>query len=138
MEKMTHLILAFLVLLLFGFVLNFPIYMAVFAFVGVLIPDIDIRSRKLHRKLFHNVWMLVILLFIGFITGIFFSREAGILFSIGFLSHLVGDSLTHRGIMPLWPIKKPKFNGPVKTGGLGEYLIVIVLLLMIYLAGKVI
>lgn len=138
MEKMTHLILAFLVLLLFGFVLNFPIYMAVFAFVGVLIPDIDIRSRKLHRKLFHNVWMLVILLFIGFITGIFFSREAGILFSIGFLSHLVGDSLTHRGIMPLWPIKKPKFNGPVKTGGLGEYLIVIVLLLMIYLVGKVI
>jgi hypothetical protein len=40
--------------------------------------------------------------------------------------------------MPLWPIKKPKFNGPIKTGGLGEYLIVLVLLLMIYLVGTMI
>jgi inner membrane protein len=123
---------------LFGFVLNFPIYMAFFAFIGALIPDLDIKTRKYHRKLFHNIWMLIILLFIGLSTGIFFSREAGIVFSIGFLSHLVGDSLTHNGIMPLWPVKKPKFNGPVKTGGLGEYLIVIVLLLMIYLVGKAI
>lgn len=138
MEKMTHIILAFLILLLFGFILNFPIYMAAFAFVGTLIPDLDIRLRKYHRKLFHNIWMLTILLFIGFISGIFFSREVGIIFSIGFISHLIGDSLTHNGIMPLWPIKKPKFNGPIKTGGLEEYLIVIVLLLMIYLVGKVI
>jgi len=138
MEKMTHIILAFLILLLFGFVLNFPIYMAVFAFIGALIPDMDIKPRKYHRKLFHNIWMLVILLFIGFSTGIFFSREVGIIFSIGFLSHLIGDAATHNGIMPLWPIKKPKFNGPVKTGGLGEYLIVLVLLLLIYWAGTAI
>jgi len=40
--------------------------------------------------------------------------------------------------MPLWPVKKPKFNGPVKTGGLEEYLIVLVLLLLIYWAGTMI
>jgi len=137
MEKMTHIILAFLIFLLFGFILSFSIYMAFFAFVGVLIPDLDVRPRKLHRKLFHNVWVLIIFLFIGFNLGIF-SRGAGIIFSIGFLSHLVGDSLTHNGIMPLWPIKKPKFNGPIKTGGLGEYLIVLVLLLLIYLTGTMI
>lgn len=138
MEKMTHIILAFLLLLLFGFVLNFPIYIAFFAFVGVLIPDLDIRPRKLHRKLFHNIWVLMIFLFLGSSSGLFFNREVAIIFSIGFISHLIGDSLTHNGVMPLWPIKKPKFNGPIKTGGLGEYLIVLVLLMMIYLTGTLI
>ena len=138
MEKMTHITLAFLVLLLFGFVLNFPIYMAIFAFIGVLIPDLDTKPRRLHRKLFHNVWMLIIFLFLGFVSGVLFNREVAIIFSIGFLSHLIGDSLTHKGIMPLWPIKKPKFNGPIKTGGIGEYLIVLVLLIMIYWIGAMI
>jgi len=134
---MTHLVLGFLVLVVFGFILNFPIYMAIFAFIGVLIPDLDVKPRKYHRKLFHNIWILIIFLFMGFVLGIF-NRETGIIFSIGFISHLIGDSLTHRGIMPLWPVKKPKFNGPVKTGGLEEYLIVLVLLLLIYWAGTMI
>jgi len=137
MEKTTHLIFAFLVLLLFGFVLDFPIYMSLFAFAGVLLPDIDTKFRKFHRKLFHNVWFLIIVLFVGFGLKVF-DRTAAIIFSIGFFSHLIGDSLTHRGIMPLWPIKKPKFNGPIKTGGLGEYLIILVLLLMIYWVGVMI
>lgn len=137
MQKITHLIFAFFVLIIFGFVLNFPVYMSLFAFVGVLIPDIDTKFRRFHRKLFHNVWFLVICLFIGFSLGLF-DRIAAIIFSIGFLSHLIGDSLTHRGIMPLWPIERPKFNGPVKTGGFGEYLIILVLLLMIYWAGTII
>jgi membrane-bound metal-dependent hydrolase YbcI (DUF457 family) len=137
MEKMSHLILGFLVLVLFGFILNFPIYMAIFAFVGVLIPDLDFKSRKYHRKLFHNIWILIIILFFGFISGLF-NREIGIIFAIGFISHLIGDALTHRGITPLWPIEKPKFNGPIKTGGLGEYLIILVLLVLIYWAGVMI
>lgn len=138
MERMSHIIFAFLVLLVFGFVLDFPIYMAFFAFAGVLIPDLDMKPRKLHRKLFHNIWILMIFLFIGFISGIFFNKEVAIIFSIGFLSHLIGDSLTHNGIMPLWPIKKPKFNGPIKTGGFGEYVIVLFLLLLIYWTGTMI
>mgnify|MGYP001562115262 CR=1 FL=1 len=136
MERMTHLILAFLVLLLFGFVLSFPIYMAFFAFIGVLLPDLDVRPKKLHRKLFHNIWFLIIVLFIAYNLGL--DKNTAIILSIGFISHLIGDSLTHKGIMPLWPIKKPKFNGPVKTGGFGEYLIVLVLLLLIYWIGTMI
>jgi membrane-bound metal-dependent hydrolase YbcI (DUF457 family) len=134
MQKVTHLIFAFLVLILFGYVLNFPIYMSLFAFVGVLLPDLDMKFRKYHRKLFHNVWFLIIVLFIGF-EFFLLERTAAIILSIGFFSHLIGDSLTHRGIMPLWPVKKPKFNGPIKTGGFGEYLIILVLLLVIYWAG---
>ena len=137
MQKVTHLIFAFLVLILLGFVLNFPIYMSLFAFVGVLLPDIDMKFRKYHRKIFHNIWFLVIVLYIGFRLNLL-DRTAAIIVSIGFFSHLIGDSLTHRGIMPLWPVKKPKFNGPIKTGGFGDYLIILVLLLMVYWAGTII
>lgn len=133
MERMTHLVLAFLVLLLFGFVLTFPIYMAFYAFVGVLLPDLDVKPRKYHRKLCHNVWFLMIVLFVAY--NLHLDRTSAIIISIGFFSHMIGDALTHKGIMPLWPIKKPKFNGPIKTGGLGEYLIVLVLLLLIYWVG---
>lgn len=137
MQKVTHLIFAFFILVLFGFILNFPIYMAFFAFAGVLIPDIDIKFKKFHRKVFHNVWFLIICLF--FLSrSMLFDRMAGIVFSIGFLSHLAADSLTHRGIMPLWPIKKPKFNGPVRTGGFGEYLIILMLIFLIYWVGTII
>lgn len=135
MERVTHLIFAFLTLLLMSFVLNFPVYMSIFAFVGGLVPDFDVRTRKYHRKVFHNIWMLIILLAIGFFIGIF-DRLAAIIFSIGFLSHLIADSLTHRGIMPLWPMKRPKFNGPLRTGKLGEYLLIIVLLVSIYILGS--
>ena len=79
----------------------------------------------------------MICLFIGFRAGIL-DRTAAAVFSIGFLSHLIGDALTHRGIMPLWPLEKPRFNGPVRTGGFGEYLIILLLLLMIYWMGSVI
>ena len=137
MEKMTHIIMAFLILLLFSFILNFPIYMSVYAFIGVLIPDIDTKTKKYHRKLLHNVWILIIMLFAGFSLQLF-SRDTAIIFSIGFLSHLIGDSLTHRGIMPLWPIRKPKFNGPISTGSIGEYIVVVALLIMIYWVGTII
>ncbi|MBN2203142.1 MAG: metal-dependent hydrolase [Candidatus Aenigmarchaeota archaeon] len=137
MQKVTHLIFAFFVLTIFGFVLNFPIYMSLVAFVGVLIPDIDIKFKKFHRKVFHNIWFLIILLFLGF-RFFFFDQLTAIVFSIGFLSHLMADSLTHRGIMPLWPLEKPKFNGPVRTGGFGEYLIILIMLVLIYCAGSII
>ena len=136
MQRMTHLIMAFLTLLLFGFVLTFPIYMAFFAFVGVLLPDLDIKPRKYHRKLCHNIWFLMIVLFIAYNLGV--DRTCAIIISIGFFSHLISDALTHKGITPLWPIKKLKFNGPIKTGGFGEYLLVLVLLLLIYWVGKLI
>jgi membrane-bound metal-dependent hydrolase YbcI (DUF457 family) len=79
----------------------------------------------------------MIMLFAGFSLQLLDRGEA-IIFSIGFLSHLIGDSLTHHGIMPLWPIQRPKFNGPISTGSIGEYIVVVALLIMIYWVGTVI
>jgi len=136
MMKITHIIFAFLVFLMFGLFLSYPIYLSFFAFLGVLLPDVDLFSRKMHRKLCHNIWFLMIVLFIAYNLGL--DRTSAIIISIGFFSHLISDALTHNGITPLWPIKKLKFNGPIKTGGFGEYLIVLVLLLLIYWIGRLI
>lgn len=118
-----------------SFVLEFPIYSSIFAFVGAILPDLDVKPRKLHRKLFHNIWFLIIILFIGFEIGIL-NRTTAIILSIGFISHLISDAATHTGIRPFWPFKKPRFNGPIKTGSLGEYLIAAILLVMIYFVVK--
>ncbi len=137
MQRETHLIFAFLMFVMFSLILHFSPLQSVFAFIGALLPDIDIKPRSWHRKVGHNIWFLMIILYLGFIYRIF-DRTSAIVLSIGFFSHLIADSLTHAGIMPLWPLKRPKFNGPITTGGLGEYLIVIILLFMIYWLGSLV
>lgn len=112
-------------------------YLAIVAFIGAMLPDLDIKIKNLHRKIFHNVWFLAIVLFVLFRLN-FIDNSFAIVFSIGFLSHLVADSLTHMGIMPLWPVPVPKFNGPVKTGSLGEYGLMLGMILVIFLIGGLI
>lgn len=130
MQKNTHLVFAFLLFLLFNIILKLPLYMAVFVFVGAMIPDLDLKFGKLHRKLFHNVWFIIIVLF-GLFTINVINSQVSLALLIGFFSHLVADSLTHMGIMPLWPIKRPRFNGPFVTGGKRELLLVIVMVAVI-------
>ena len=135
MQKYTHLIFAFLLFMLFNFIFHFPIYLSLFAFLGAMLPDLDIKIKKLHRKIFHNVWFLMIILFILFEMSLV-NRTIAIIFSIGFLSHLIADSLTHMGIMPFWPIKKPKFNGPFRTGSFGEFGLMLIMILVILVIGN--
>jgi len=131
MQKYTHIIFSILLFLLFNFIFHFPLYISIFAFIGAMIPDLDLRPRKYHRKIFHNVWFLLILLFIGFSFHIIDNMFA-IVFSIGFFSHLIMDALTPMGIMPFWPFEKPKIKGPIKTGGWGEFVVMIILLFIIF------
>lgn len=131
MQKHTHLIFALLLFLMLNFILHFPIYLSLFAFLGAMLPDLDIKIRKLHRKIFHNIWFLAIVLFILFQLR-YIDKAVAIAFSIGFISHLIADSMTHMGIMPLWPIEKPKFNGPFRTGSLGEYALLLVMIAAVF------
>ena len=132
MKKYTHLIFALLLFLLFNFILKFPLYLSVFAFIGAMIPDFDLKFGKYHRKIFHNLFFLLIVIFIGFYSNLI-NQTIAIIISIGFVSHLIMDSLTPSGIMYFWPIEKPKIKGPIKTGSLNEYLVMIILLLIIAL-----
>ncbi len=133
MQKWTHLVFAALLFVIFNFALHMPLYLSVFAFIGAMIPDLDIGF--MHRKLLHNVWALLIMLVAGLKFGLI-DNTVAIAFSLGFVSHLAADALTHMGVMPFWPITKPKIHGPIKTGGLGEFVLLAALLFVIYNIGR--
>jgi membrane-bound metal-dependent hydrolase YbcI (DUF457 family) len=137
MKKRTHLIFAVLLFLLLNGIFSFPLLYAVLAVAGALVPDIDLFSMVLHRKLLHNLWVLAAIVF----TGMYFTlidKNMAIAFSIGFISHLIADAMTPMGIKPLWPLGLPHIKGPVKTGSLAEWVIVIILLFAVgYVMGIV-
>lgn len=133
MQKWTHLVFAAILFVGFNFILHMPLYFSIFAFVGAMVPDLDIGF--LHRKLLHNVWTLGILLFAGLRSGLI-DNTVAIAFGLGFASHLVADSLTHMGVMPFWPIQRPRIRGPIKTGGLGELLLMVALLFILFTIGR--
>lgn len=130
MKKYTHLIFALLLFLMLNFIFRYPIYLCIFAFIGAMIPDLDLNFGKLHRCLFHNLWFLIIVLFLGFNFHLI-DNTIAIVISMGFISHLLIDGVTPSGIYFLWPIKIFKIKGPFKTGSLNEYLIMFALLIVI-------
>ena len=122
----THIVFAILLFFILQFTMQLPWSLAIFAAVGALLPDIDLKF--MHRKLLHNIWAM--LLFSWVCTAIsLINGQQAIALSIGWASHLIADSLTHHGIMPLWPITWPKFKGIITTGGKSEWLLMGVLLL---------
>jgi len=130
LKKRTHLIFAVLLFLLLNKALSLPLAFAVFAAIGALVPDLDLFSLVLHRKIFHNLWVLAAIVLAGMQLSIF-DQSTAIAFSIGFVSHLIADAMTPMGIKPLWPLGLPHIKGPVKTGSVLEFAIAITLLFAI-------
>ena len=136
-KKRTHLIFAALLFLALSGFFSFPVLFVVFAIIGAVLPDFDLWLGGLHRKLLHNVWALLVIIFVGFHFSLL-DKAIAIALSIGFLSHLLADSLTPAGIKPFWPFPIPHFKGPIKTGGFFEFILTIILLAVIgYLLGIV-
>lgn len=108
------------------------------AVIGSLMPDIDICEswigRRLgiiskpaswifgHRGFFHSVWAGGIL---SLIFGLFF-HSFWLGFLIGYLSHMLIDGLTKEGVALFYP-SKFRIKGFVKTGGVLEWLLFLVL-----------
>ncbi|MEM5804856.1 MAG: metal-dependent hydrolase [Candidatus Aenigmatarchaeota archaeon] len=122
MLKRTHLLFGALLFLALNVRLGYPMLMMAFSLIGAMVPDLDLKF--MHRKLLHNFWALGLAIIGGFASGLM-NNQIATSFAIGFASHLLADSLTHTGIMPFWPLPKPRFRGPVTTGGLAEYALVI-------------
>lgn len=128
MQKRTHLLFAFLLFLLLNRILNYQAYLSVFALIGAMVPDIDLHFK--HRTWAHSVWFLFFLLAAGFAPG-WINFQVAVMFSIGFVSHIISDSITHRGLMPFWPIG-PKFRGVVRVGGMSEWIVAAGILVAIF------
>jgi len=105
-----------------------------FVLLGSLIPDIDFSRSKVgrkfgfiseviefvfgHRRLFHSLFFAILL---GFLIYYLFNLRFGILFFIGYLSHLVVDGLTKEGVRLFHPLKY-KVKGVFRSGSVLESL----------------
>ena len=140
----THAAVGILVALIFinSFNLKHPLFFFSIVFLSALLPDIDIPSSKLgkkikpiswflnfmfgHRKLFHSLFFS----FLFFILLILlFENYIGVAFFLGYSVHLIVDGITVRGIKPFYPLSSFKINGPLKSGGLMDYLVFFIFLL---------
>lgn len=118
-------------------------------FISSIIPDIDhsnskinkynplsfITSKLKHRGITHTIiGYLIFITIISFLFNLNYSIIIGS--TIGYLSHLLGDYFTHRGI----PLKKHKhkykyYHSPIsfRTGSIIENIIFILsLILLLY------
>ena len=109
--------------------------------IASLFPDIDHPKSKIsnripiiptllsffvkHRGIFHSLLLAII---IPYIIAFFFGTAYGIAAFIGYISHLLMDSLTEEGINYLHPFAKLRLSGFIQTGSSGELVIFILTL----------
>ncbi len=110
-----------------------------FVIIGTVIVDIDSRKSFIgkiilfrpiqwvfsHRGMFHTILFGV--LFSLIIS--FFDKWLGIAFAFGYLSHLIMDCFTPAGVRLFWPLWDGKIGFGVRSGGLIEEIMFVLLLL---------
>lgn len=138
----THLAFGLLIsLLLFQF-LNISFIFLPIALIASVFPDIDESRSKIgrkfgvfsktiglffkHRGVIHSIY-IPILIYLGFY--ILNYKTLGLVFVIGYLSHLVIDGFTLAGINFLHPLSSLKIKGFIETNSFKEFLLFIILLI---------
>ncbi|MHC1682316.1 MAG: metal-dependent hydrolase [Clostridiaceae bacterium] len=87
--------------------------------VGSILPDIDIKMGMKHRGFTHSLLCFLILAYGLFLRDF----EVGLFFSIGYISHLLLDCLTQKGIQFFFPFEKRIGIKILKTNGIVDHLI---------------
>lgn len=112
--------------------------------LGSILPDIDEKHSKMnrwsgfigniavfltkHRGFFHSLLFFIILfLAISYYWQNFYAE--GLL--LGYFAHLMGDGVTKMGVQIFYPFSRFKFKGPVRVGGMFEFVIMALLIIFI-------
>lgn len=134
----THIVFSLLVYFILSHFINMPVFVLGFVLFSTVFVDIDIKNSKFgnhwyfrpfqwltkHRGFLHSlIFASVSALTIGSIN-----LWAGFGFFVGYISHLFLDCWTKSGIQLLWPFKR-KIKGFIKSGGIAEDIIFVLLLL---------
>lgn len=143
----THFIVAlFVYLICFNFIQDKLIFGA-FLFLATFLVDIDSRKSKIgnhwflrpmqwfipHRGIFHSLFFAFLISYLIYLLNF----QAALGFLVGYLLHLVLDCLTKQGVSLFKPFSSKKFKGFLKSGGIIEEIIFVLLLLAdIFLVGK--
>lgn len=142
----THLIFSFLIglLIINSFNIQSKIIFIIIMLIASALPDIDSYRSKIgkkikpisflinlffrHRGIFHSPFILMLIsLVIALIN-----HEIAAAFFIGYLSHLILDSLTPGGVMFFYPFSKKRTKGFIRTGSLFENILFILLLTLCF------
>lgn len=145
----THLVFGFLCgLIAYDYLGLSQWWFFIFVLIGAGIPDVDEPEsrwgRKLgflsevinfifrHRGVFHSVFLGGA---VGYVLGVFFNKMMGVGFFVGFVSHLIGDGFTLKGINFIYPFKQLRLSGFIRTGSKLEsilfYIILVIDVLML-------
>lgn len=93
------------IILMLAFFIIRPTYFFFAIPLGVMIPDMDIHLQRAgigrHRKTLHNIWVPLLLLFVGYWAGV---EEFGLFLGIGVVAHLIADMLSRTKTYPLYPL----------------------------------
>ncbi len=141
----THLIFGFLIGLYLIEILNIEkqiLFMVVLLFFSVF-PDIDEGSSKVakklkpfsylarifgHRGVFHTIYFPIAIFLVLFIFDL---RLLGMGVLVGYLLHLILDSITKKGVAFFYPLSRMRVRGFVKVGSLIETLVFVVLVALV-------
>lgn len=137
----THLVFGFFIGL---FLVQFlqpgnPILFMSLIMIATVLPDIDHPDSAIgknikiigflfeHRGFFHSIFALI--LAAGAFHYFLKSYLLGIAVVAGYGAHLLIDCTTKKGIMPFHPLSRFTIKGFIKTNGMFEYGILIVLVI---------
>jgi len=106
---------------------------------AALLPDIDHPDSKAgkyvkpigflfeHMGFFHSLFALILFPLLAYL---FWQPIYAWAVLIGYGSHLIIDSITHIGIMPLHPLSRFRIRGFIKSGAAAEFAIFIGLVII--------
>ncbi len=145
MQGTTHVAIGFLSGAVVAAGFHVPLYLQtgavlMVASIGSLMPDIDTPASKMskslgglrkpmslfaHRGLTHSLFAVIVVALIMVFLQVQFVHAVA--FLVGYISHLLADSITKQGIRLWWPSKR-RFRPiakalTIKTGGTIDWLI---------------
>lgn len=112
-----------------------PAFPALYLFLvslAALLPDVDhphsLINKKItltrwashlftHRGFFHSIFPAILL----YILVIPLNRDVAIALSLGYLSHILIDGSTKKGVNLLHPVAALRIQGFIETGGIAEW-----------------
>jgi inner membrane protein len=136
----THVAFGMFIYLLFFSYFENPIVTLAGFLIGIIIVDIDSKKSKIgkhwyfrpiqwftkHRKFFHSFLFGLI----GTGTLAILNIELAFGFLVGFLTHILLDSQTIKGVTPFHPFANVKVKGIIRTNGITETILFVTLLLL--------
>ncbi|MEM0043582.1 MAG: metal-dependent hydrolase [Sulfolobales archaeon] len=145
MKRSAHLMFGIGMSVLAGFTL--PLEKTVLVVLGGLVgstaPDMDLRFR--HRVFLHNITSLIVISITIYVILTLFGAPPDLLkpvlagFIIGYISHILGDLITYRGVALFYPFSKRMFRTPLGSSDslvvnlIGYMLGFIMIILFIYM-----